>query len=94
MPTRKRITIRIETHQFWRVSDREVLPHLWCAGCGAQVCQLDAQQAAALAGLTVRALCRLVEAGLLHATDAPDGALLVCLNTLLRRTPTESLTND
>ena len=88
MAVRKRTTIRIETHQFWLVREREVLPRLWCADCGAEVHQLDATQAAVLAGLTLRALCRLVEAGLLHATDAPDGALLVCLNTLLNYTPT------
>jgi len=40
------------------------------------------EEAAALAQTTTRDIYRRVEAGELHFTERPEGALLLCLNSL------------
>ncbi len=41
------------------------------------------QEAAVLAGLSLRTIYALVEGGKVHFTETPDGLLLLCLNCLL-----------
>ncbi|PYS75743.1 MAG: hypothetical protein DMF66_18575 [Acidobacteria bacterium] len=84
----KRRTTRvfIETHEFWLVRRPEQLRRAWCAGCDGEVGHLAAEQAARAVGITLRALCRMVEAGALHSTETPDGSLLVCVNSLMEQT--------
>jgi hypothetical protein len=84
--TKRRTRITIETHQLWVVRAAEALPRRWCAGCHAQVEHIAAEQAARLAGRGLRALCREIEAGLLHAIETQAGALLVCVPSLLNHT--------
>ena len=42
------------------------------------------EAAASLNGMTVRALFRCIEAGLIHYREVEDGAVLVCINSLTR----------
>jgi pyruvate/2-oxoacid:ferredoxin oxidoreductase beta subunit len=84
--TRRTTRVFIETHECWVVRRPEQLRRAWCAGCGEEAVQLAAEQAARAAGTTLRALCRLVEAGLLHSTETADGSLLVCVNSLMEQT--------
>lgn len=86
MATRRTTRVFIETHECWVVRRPEQLRRAWCAGCGEEAVQLAAEQAARAAGTTLRALCRLVEAGLLHSTETADGSLLVCVNSLMEQT--------
>ena len=44
---------------------------------------VGAEAAAALTGLSQRAVFRLIEAGRLHFSETPRGAPLICLNSLL-----------
>jgi hypothetical protein len=84
--TRKTTRVFIERREFWvvrRPGDVWLAP---CAGCGGEVEQLTTERAARAAGLGLRALCRMIEAGLLHSTETPDGVLLVCVNTLTEQT--------
>ena len=50
----------------------------WCAGCGKRVSMLGASDAARLAGVSARALYRMVETGQVHFNEARDGSLLIC----------------
>lgn len=43
---------------------------------------LTPEQSGVLAGLGLRAISRLIEAGELHATESPTGTSLVCANSL------------
>jgi hypothetical protein len=56
----------------------------WCAACDADVQVVTAEDAALIAHRSPAAICRDIAAAHLHATDAGDGLLLVCLNSLLK----------
>lgn len=86
MATKRTTRVYIETHERWVVRRPDGLRRAWCAGCGGEVVQFAAEPAARAAGLTLRALCRMVEDGRLHSTETPDGALLVCVNSLREQT--------
>jgi hypothetical protein len=55
---------------------------VWCEACGATVEMVTAEQAAALAEVSTRAIYRQVESGQIHFTETADGQLFVCLNSL------------
>jgi hypothetical protein len=57
----------------------------WCPGCSAEVVMARPEAAAARAGLRVRAIYRLVEAGAVHFLESPDGIVLVCVDSLITR---------
>jgi hypothetical protein len=57
-------------------------PRLHCLACGEPVSMLTPEQSGVLAGLGLRAIFRLIEAGELHATESPTGTPLVCANSL------------
>jgi hypothetical protein len=52
------------------------------------------EEAAAFAGLSQRAIFRLIESSQLHFTETPDGALLICVNSLLEKPKTWAGRND
>lgn len=54
----------------------------WCAGCGAQGEMLTVERAARAAGVSELAICLRIEARSLHFTEAADGRVLICLNSL------------
>jgi hypothetical protein len=45
---------------------------------------VTASEAAAMASVSLRAICRDVDVGALHFKECDDGLLLICLNSLLR----------
>jgi hypothetical protein len=55
----------------------------WCSSCGAARTVVTLPEAAAVAGLSERAVCRRVEARSLHFDEAADGRLLICLDSLV-----------
>jgi hypothetical protein len=57
----------------------------WCKPCSAEVDMFALEEAAALTGLSQRALFRLLEAGGLHFTENDRGEVLICLNSLLKQ---------
>lgn len=57
----------------------------WCEECAAKVPMLTPEEAAPLVGLSVRAIYRLVEDGLVHFQETSNQALIVCLNNLQGR---------
>lgn len=56
----------------------------WCPKCAWTVRMVPADEAATLVCLSARALRRYAEAGSIHSMEAPDGSLLVCLESLRR----------
>lgn len=50
----------------------------WCEGCGAETLLITPGTAASLAGVTTDVIYERIDAGLIHSTKLPDGALLVC----------------
>ena len=54
----------------------------WCAACGAEATMVSPQQAALVAGVTVREINRWVEAEMVHFMETNDGLLLLCVNSL------------
>jgi hypothetical protein len=91
MKTKKTTVISHETHEELRV---RLYRHAqtrhdfgWCTECAPGAPLLTPEEAAPVAGLSVRALYRLVEDGLIHFKETPDGLLLVCLGKLAGRGP-------
>ena len=82
MNTKQRTAITVETHKVTVIRGRKA-SRAWCDGCEAESEWLDPDQAAVLSGQTTRAVCRQVEAGVLHFRETRDGRLLICLASLL-----------
>ncbi|HSE98943.1 MAG TPA: hypothetical protein VLD57_11815 [Blastocatellia bacterium] len=54
----------------------------WCEACSGQTTMIKPEHAATLIGATCRRIYQMVEAGLLHFIEPPDGSLLICRNSL------------
>ncbi|MGH9843676.1 MAG: hypothetical protein ACREEM_33485 [Blastocatellia bacterium] len=80
----KRTETTIETHQVRIIRRRKPETEAWCDACAAAVRMVAPEPAAALAGVTPRAIYRRIESGQLHFVETPDGALLICTNSLTR----------
>ena len=82
MKNGRRIETTIETHQVWIVR-RQASRRGWCVDCAEDpVVMLTPEEAAALAGVSLRAIYRSVEEGRTHFQETPDGRLLVCLASI------------
>ena len=83
--TRKtKITVERERLLVIRRQRRQVVA--WCQACSAEVDMFAVAAAAALTGLSQRAVFRLLEAESLHFTENDEGEVLICLNSLLNQT--------
>lgn len=54
----------------------------WCRECAEEVHMIRPDEAALIAAITQRKIYQWIEAGRLHYSEEPTGALLVCLNSL------------
>ncbi|MDQ3817612.1 MAG: hypothetical protein M3362_07975 [Acidobacteriota bacterium] len=84
MPKKKITRVTAETHQVLIVRKTRRSVRAWCESCGAQGEMLSLEQAAAISGLSLRGICRAVEAGSIHFKETGDGSLLICLDSLLK----------
>ena len=83
MRRRRRAAITIETDEVVvvrRVGGAPVLTP--CFGCGKRVAMVGVDAAAKMAGVSVRTICRWVEAEKVHFRETPGGQLLVCADSL------------
>jgi len=81
---RKRTEIAIEFEEMIQIVARERdVSSAWCAACDRLVTMVTPQQAAAIARVSVRAINRQVEEGGIHFLETPEGALFVCVNSLM-----------
>lgn len=83
---KRRTEITIEKQRLLLISGRRVSATGWCDPCGAQVDLVTAETAAALSGVSTRAIYRRVESGELHFTEVREGLLLVCRESLIAPT--------
>ncbi len=82
---RKRRTeagVEIEREVVVRRPSPRVVVQAFCEGCARPVTMVTAEEAAAIAGVTRRAIYRWVEAHTVHFAEMPDGGLLICLKSL------------
>jgi len=90
---KKRSTkITVENHQVLIIRQRKRRQLGWCPGCDLEVEMVTAEQAAVLLGISLRAVCRAVEADQFHYRETDDGMLYLCLNSLLQ-SPDEAARN-
>jgi hypothetical protein len=74
----------VEIHEFYAIRTTSgALPAL-CADCSqGDAVMLTPEQAAALAQVPTRMIYRLVETGSIHYSEAPGGAIIVCVRSLV-----------
>jgi hypothetical protein len=66
---------------------RRVSRTAWCTECAGDFSVLTPGLAAEFLSVSTREIYRMVEAGRLHYTEAPDQELFICLNSLLVAEP-------
>ena len=79
----KRTRVTVESHQLMVLRRGAPFIEDWCSHCGKQVRMITAAEAALVAGISLRAVCRRVEGGKLHFNETGDGLLFICLNSLV-----------
>ena len=82
MKTGKRIEITIETHRVVVIRHPASSLEGWCEQCGAATRLVTPEVAAALIGLSRRAVYRMIETGQVHFTESPEALVSVCLESL------------
>jgi len=78
----RRTVITVETERLLVISRNRGVSEGRCEDCGRATLWIPAPEAARAAGLSLRALCRLVEAHQLHFVETEGGALFVCSDSL------------
>jgi len=76
--------ITVETERLLVISQQKATVS-WCEGCQEHTRMLGPREAAAISGQSERTIFRRVEVRQLHFTETPDGALLICLKSLLEQ---------
>jgi hypothetical protein len=80
---KKRTEITIETSRVVVIRQRRSVVRAWCDLCAQPVKVVTAEEAAALASVSMRTIYRWVEAEKVHFTETPEGVLLICLKTAM-----------
>ena len=83
MRTITRTEITVETTEVLVMKGRGSLFQTWCGHCGEQAGVVRLEEAA-LAGISLQAICRAVEADTIHLIELPNGLNFICLNPLLK----------
>jgi len=81
---KKRTEITVETERVLVIRRRYRAIEAWCDACAEKVVMIRPDQAAAVSGLSLRAIFGDIEKATLHFMDQPDGMLLICLSSLLK----------
>ena len=82
---RRRIEITVATRQLIIRRQSNYAP-VWCRECPSPVPLIAPEEAAVLAGVSMRTVYRWMEAGQLHFIETAEQSPLICLNSLLRLT--------
>ena len=80
----RKMKITVENERLLVVSHRRGTES-WCEGCGARVRMLSPAEASALAAVSDRTIFRQIESRQLHFTETSEGAVLICINSLLKQ---------
>lgn len=85
MSKAKRITkVTVETERLFIFRNVGTAEAGWCSECAAETQVATVAYAAREAGLSEWALYQLLDARALHFSEAADGRVLICLNSLCR----------
>jgi hypothetical protein len=82
MKTKRTIELTVESSSVSVLRRTRPSMFAWCAVCDAEVRMISPEQAAARAGVSVRAIYSSVEAGQIHFLENHEGSLLVCAESL------------
>ena len=82
MKVRRIMKIGVETQRVVSLTKRVGAIEAWCSQCGEQRQMIHPEEAAARAGVSLRAIYRLVEAHKLHFIETPEGLVLICPNSV------------
>lgn len=82
MKVRSKTEITVETHRILTIKRGSRCRLAWCEECGEQARMVTADEAAILAGLSLRTTYQLIEARKLHFLETTDRVVLICLNSL------------
>lgn len=80
----RKMRITVENERLLVVSQRQGTES-WCEDCHATVRMLSPAEASALAAVSDRTIFRQIESRRLHFTETSEGAVLICLNSLLKQ---------
>jgi hypothetical protein len=83
MTTQPAATTFEPTFEIALLARRTFSPTNWCAACGAEVAFVTPGEAAAMACTDLRTLFLWAEMNTVHLKETPNGAQLVCLDSLL-----------
>lgn len=82
MKVRRTMKIGLATQHVVSLTKRVYALEAWCNQCGEQRQMIHPGEAAARAGVSLRAIYRLVEAHKLHFIETPEGLVLICPNSV------------
>ena len=82
MKVRRTMKIGLETQRVVSLTKRVHAFEAWCSQCGEQRQMIHPEEAAARAGVSLRAIYRLVETNELHFIETPEGSVLICPNSV------------
>jgi len=85
MKTKRTIEFEVEKNSFFIRRTKQSTLSAWCIDCNSQSQMVTPDEAALWTGVSARAIYQRVEAGAVHFVEAPDGNVLVCLNSLRLR---------
>jgi len=83
---KKIATITVETERLLVICGSNPAVNHWCEECGADVLMVGLDEAAAVAGLSHRAIFHLTEFREIHFVETPEGKALFCVASLLKQT--------
>ena len=82
MKKRIRTETRVELHEVWIIPDSQTTGVVCDVCANQQSAMIGPQEAALVAGVSLRTIFRWVEAGQVHYQEQAESGLLVCANSL------------
>jgi hypothetical protein len=83
---KKKATITVETERFLVICGSKPAVNHWCEDCGAEALMVGLDEAAAVAGLSHRAIFHLTDIREIHFVETAGGKALFCVASLLKQT--------
>ena len=81
---KKRTEVTIEVEEvIYAAGYHSRFTRAWCVACGAEAVMVTPEQAALIAGVSLRAINRWIKAGRIHFIETRDGRLRVCVTRCL-----------
>ena len=84
MPKRTTTEITVEMDELVVIRSRDRFTCGHCELCSAMVQTVTFAQAASISGVSDLEIARQIKRRILHPTEARDGRVLICLNSLLK----------